>query len=206
MKKYRLSYDDALERLKTRRPFVSPNYGFEKQLRVYHANQYTCTPTQSTSNAGLCNANLGDSLANNDSQALTMEYKCKLCRHKLFTDADLVQHIAGTGRFDHYSKSSAYKAKQNIETKNENFCQQELFTNQPAWLGDLFEKETNDGDIECPNSRCQMKLGRYSLIGEKCTCAKWVNPAFHFHRSKIDQCSMTSNPTIEKLLVERTTV
>ena len=72
-------------------------------------------------------------------------------------------------------------------------CKQELFTSQPEWLTDIYDKETNNGEIECPNPKCQAKLGRYSLVGEKCTCAKWVNPAFHFHRSKIDECPTGKN-------------
>ncbi|CAF4429035.1 unnamed protein product, partial [Adineta steineri] len=60
-----------------------------------------------------------------------------------------------------------------------------------------------NGEIECPNSKCQAKLGRYSLVGEKCTCAKWINPAFHFHRSKVDECPIAKNDTIEKLLLQR---
>mgnify|MGYP000639820267 CR=1 FL=1 len=89
------------------------------------------------------------------------------------------------------------------KSSNNNYCQQELFTVELDWLINMYEKETNNGEIECPNSKCQAKLGRYSLIGEKCTCGKWVNPAFHFHHSKIDECPVGINDQIERVLIKR---
>jgi dual specificity phosphatase 12 len=210
MKKNNLSYETAHEQLKTTRPCVYPNPGFAKQLRLYHSMKYSFNPDHSrnkksvTSDHVPIENNFDDVIpvANNDT--FSIEYKCKLCRQILFTDADLLSHIAGKGRFDFHSRSSAYKARQNAESNDENYCRQELFTTQPDWLAEIYGKETNNGEIECPNSKCQAKLGRYSLVGEKCTCAKWVNPAFHFHRSKIDECSIKKNEDIEKLLLQRT--
>jgi dual specificity phosphatase 12 len=210
MKKYNLSYEAALEQLQSKRPCVYPNPGFAKQLRLYHSMNYSFNPYSalrkqpSTSDNVLVENNFDDVIPVTQNDTSLIEYKCKLCRHVLFTDADLVSHIAGKGRFDFHSRSSAYKAKQNAESKDEDYCQQELFTTQPDWLTDIYDKETNNGEIECPNSKCQAKLGRYSLVGEKCTCAKWVNPAFHFHRSKIDESSVEKLDQIEKLLLKRT--
>jgi len=210
MKKYNLSYDMALEQLRTKRSCVYPNPGFAKQLRLYHSMNYSFDPDHSlrkqlsTSDHVLVENNFDDIIPVTKNDTSSIEYKCKLCRHVLFTDADLVSHIIGKGRFDIHARSSAYKAKQNAESNDQDYCRQELFTTQPDWLTDIYDKETNNGEIECPNSKCQAKLGRYSLVGEKCTCAKWVNPAFHFHRSKIDECSTEKNEQIEKLLLKRT--
>lgn len=206
MKKYNLSYEKALEQLRTKRPCVYPNPGFARQLRLYHSMNYSYNPDQSPykqrskSNQLPTENNFDDVIPIVRNEGATIEYKCKLCRHLLFTDTDLVAHIVGKGRFDIQSRSSAYKAKQNAESKDKDYCQQELFTTQPDWLTDIYDKDINDGDIECPNRKCHAKVGRYSLVGEKCTCAKWVNPAFHFHRSKIDECPIAQNEEIEKLL------
>jgi len=199
MKKHNLSYDAALERLRTARPCVYPNAGFARQLRLYHSLNYIYTPEQSDQVKQIDKV-----LPTIDTRSATKEYKCKLCRHSLFTNNDLVLHIMGKGRFDIQARSSAYKAKQNAESNEKNYCQQELFTVQPVWLTDIYDKDINDGDIECPNSKCQAKLGRYSLVGEKCSCAKWVNPAFHFHRTKIDECPVGPNEHLEQLLLKRT--
>ncbi|CAF0845718.1 unnamed protein product [Rotaria sordida] len=211
MKKYNLSYDMALEQLRTKRPCVYPNPGFAKQLHLYHTMNYSYNPdqsqykpTSSLDHVSSIENNFDDIIPMTKTNTYSIEYKCKLCRHILFTDSDLVTHIIGKGRFDIQSRSSAYKAKQNAESNDKHYCQQELFTIQPTWLIDIYDKETNDGDIVCPNTKCQAKLGRYSLVGEKCTCAKWVNPAFHFHRSKIDECPVGKNDEIEKLLLKRT--
>jgi dual specificity phosphatase 12 len=212
MKKYNLSYEIALEQLRTKRPCVYPNPGFASQLRLYHSMNYSFNPNQartkqrSKANQIFTEKTLDDIIPVAKNGASTIEYKCKLCRHTLFTDTDLVSHIAGKGRFDIHSRSSAYKAKQNAESNETDSCVQELFTTQPDWLTNIFDKDTNNGEIECPNGKCQSKLGRYSLVGEKCTCAKWVNPAFHFHRSKIDECPIGKNEQIENLLLQRTVV
>jgi dual specificity phosphatase 12 len=206
MKKHRLSFHTAVEQVRSKRPCVYPNPGFEKQLRRYHAKNYELKPKRSNGGADVAEDNVDDDLPNSDDGECSTEYKCKLCRQVLFNDTDLLTHIMGKGRFDYHAKGSAYKAKQNAEGKNVDVCRQELFTSQPEWLADIFEKDTNNGEIECPNSKCQAKLGRYSLVGEKCTCAKWVNPAFHFHRSKVDECSKEQNPEIERLLLQRTAV
>ena len=209
MKKYNLSYETALEQLRTKRPCVYPNSGFAKQLRLYHSMKYSFNPRckqPAAHDDGLVENNFDDVIPVTNSNGPAIEYKCKLCRHVLFTDADLVSHTAGKGRFDLQARSSAYKARQNAESNDTSYCQQELFTTQPDWLTDIYGKDTNNGEIECPNTKCQGKLGRYSLVGEKCTCAKWVNPAFHFHRSKIDECSTGKNEQIEKLLLKRTAV
>lgn len=210
MKKYRLSYDDALERLRSKRSCVYPNPGFAEQLRLYHTMKYSFKPSGASKKAVassddvLSENNFDDVLSTSDNQTGTIEFKCKLCRQLLFTDNDLVTHIVGKGRFDIQARSSAYKAKQNAESKEQDYCRQELFTTQPDWLTNIYDKDINDGDIECPNSKCRAKLGRYALVGEKCTCAKWVNPAFHFHRSKIDECPRRKNEQIEQLLLKRT--
>ncbi|CAF1024306.1 unnamed protein product [Adineta steineri] len=209
MKKYNLSYETALEQLKAKRPCVYPNPGFAHQLRLYHSKKYSYKPSKSDSNKPstsdqvVAENNFDDVIPPTKNDTCSKEYKCKICRQVLFTDADLETHIAGIGRFDHYSRSSAFKAKINAEVKGNGYCEQEIFTTQPTWLPDVYDKDTQNGEIECPNSKCQAKLGRYSLVGEKCTCAKWINPAFHFHRSKVDECPIAKNDTIEKLLLQR---
>lgn len=209
MKKYKLSYEVALGQLRAKRPCVYPNPGFANQLRLYHSLKYEAKrmPSRrrqaSSPDHVVVQDNFADVLPVAGSQATSTEYKCKLCRHILFTDADLVMHISGKGRFDHHARSSAYKAKQNAESAEQGHCQQELFTNEPSWLTGIYGRDTNDGEMECPNPKCHAKVGRYCLVGEKCTCAKWVNPAFHFHRSKIDECPVGKSDQIEQLLMKK---
>ena len=209
MKKDNLSYEVALGQLRAKRPCVYPNPGFANQLRMYHSMNYAFKPVpsrrQQAASSGhvVVEETFDDVVPATSSTTVSAEYKCKLCRQVLFTDADLVTHIGGKGRFDYHSRSSAFKAKQNAESNENEYCQQELFTTEPSWLTDVYGKDTNNAEIECPNSKCQAKVGRYSLVGEKCTCAKWVNPAFHFHRSKIDECPKGKNEQIEQMLMKK---
>jgi dual specificity phosphatase 12 len=43
---------------------------------------------------------------------------------------------------------------------------------------------TDDGKLQCPH--CRSKIGRYSWSGHKCTCGKWMAPAFSIHKIKVD--------------------
>jgi len=110
MKKYHLSYDTALERLRSKRPCVYPNPGFAKQLRLYHSMKYSFNPDHtdrkqsSPSDHVLMENNFDDVIPVDQTDTSLIEYRCKLCRQILFTDRDLVAHIAGKGRFDFQSR------------------------------------------------------------------------------------------------------
>ncbi|CAF0933544.1 unnamed protein product [Didymodactylos carnosus] len=226
MKKYNLTHHEAIRRLSERRRCVSPNDGFLSQLQLFYHMNYRLDKTHSLYREFQLERLRMDYIdydptvqaeekqttlkkfrdyfpINKEKQSLTeVEYKCKKCRTILFTDKDLVYHRPGSGKFDWFTKMSSYKQKQNeldAAKTDTNVCQQELFTSYLDWLLDVFS--ANDGDIEC--LKCKTKVGRYSLVGEKCTCAKWVSPAFHFHRGKIDQHQARNND-LEKLLLQRT--
>lgn len=194
MRKYQWSDEEALAKIQEKRLFACPNDGFRRQLRLFYKNQWKLPEVEEKRDQPVTITRLpGDSTS--------VEYKCKICRETLFGQIDLVRHPIGKGRFDVHARSSSYKARQNAEFQDRPNCDQELFTDQPSWLMDIYNKPINDGDILCPNSKCRAKVGRYSLIGEKCSCAVWVNPAFHFHRTKVDLYTPLNN--LDAILTKR---
>ena len=52
----------------------------------------------------------------------------------------------------------------------------------------MVETEQRYGFIFCPNAECQMKVGIFSLDGQKCqTCMGFVSPAYQWFRSRLTQ-------------------
>ena len=47
--------------------------------------------------------------------------------------------------------------------------------------------QTQHGKILCPTPRCGEKLGHFAHYGMKCSCARWVCPAYQILKSKVDQ-------------------
>jgi dual specificity phosphatase 12 len=203
MKKYRLSYDATLQRLKSKRSIVCPNEGFERQLRLYHTKRQR-QPLKASDDTNEKIRTVNEPSISDDNKHVSsgVDYRCKVCRHIVFTNDEVLKHISGKGRFDPFSRGSAYKARQNAESTDEDYCYQQLFTNQPYWLTEIYDTVIPDGDIGCPNPKCHAKLGRYNLSGEKCSCARWINPAFHFHRSKLDECSRATQSNIQRYLLK----
>ncbi|KAL5107998.1 Dual specificity protein phosphatase 12 [Taenia crassiceps] len=59
----------------------------------------------------------------------------------------------------------------------------ELFTEYLEWMNN--HTSEIQGKLYC--TRCFAKLGSYNWCGERCTCGKWITPAFHFSRKHLDE-------------------
>jgi dual specificity phosphatase 12 len=44
-----------------------------------------------------------------------------------------------------------------------------------------------NGRLECPNSKCKAQIGRYAWQGMRCSCGKWICPAFSLHKGRVDE-------------------
>ncbi|KAI3623478.1 YVH1 [Malassezia furfur] len=63
------------------------------------------------------------------------------------------------------------------------------FVEPLKWMVDssnLVEGELS-GRLQCPNVRCNAKLGTWTWAGSQCACGAWVTPAFALQRAKVDQ-------------------
>lgn len=88
-------------------------------------------------------------------------YTCRKCRTFVFSVDELGRHT--------------------LDNKGSNRCNSFFLTDPPSWLTIGAEES---GKINC--SKCQTRLGSWSWIGCKCSCGKWIVPAFQLTKSKLD--------------------
>ncbi|CAF1212366.1 unnamed protein product [Didymodactylos carnosus] len=187
MKKYKMTMDEALEILIKQRPDISPNEGFQKQLELFHSMNYQldkshlkyhqfqleCIRLQYIERYGIKNKNeLKDKLCHLlsvvvvDPLALkeqpTVEFHCKQCHRKLFTNLDVL-------------------------TEHQHSVEQPDYLNIDylVWIVDSFGPYCH-GDIKCPD--CQVKVGMYAMQGKQCfKCSKFIVPKFEISTRNIEQ-------------------
>ncbi|CAF0798106.1 unnamed protein product [Adineta steineri] len=214
MRRYKLSANIALKRLRLARPIVHPNPSFSAQLYLfeqmnnqldlnhglYKEFQFERTRAiyidHDTENDGIDGKN---NLRQQFHQAFTLPYGhatctiietyiCRECHRELFTNADLSRHSEGGGLFDWFMKYGVEKEMKSVPEKE---CHQKLFTNYLEWVMIQIDQPENAhfDTIKCP--QCSTIVGKYNLNGAKCSCGRWVTPALYFDIDKIEQKAIT---------------
>lgn len=214
MRRYHLSASDALKRLRSARPCVCPNPSFAAQLYLfeqmnhqvdtnhdlYKEFQFERARTEyldyDTDYLGIEGKN---KLRQQFRQAFTLPYGhatcqrienyfCKECQTDLFTNADISRHEQGSGMHDWFKK---YSINQLNGMAADIECQRDLFTNQLEWLMSQIDTPANphSDSIKCPS--CSTIIGEFNLNGSKCSCGKWISPAYEFDRNKLEQKTVT---------------
>jgi dual specificity phosphatase 12 len=214
MRRHNLSAKAALKQLSLSRPIVHPNSSFSAQLYLleqmnnhfdvnhglYKEFQFERARAiyidHDTENEGIHKKN---DLRQQFRKAFTLPYghatctvtetyTCRQCHASLFTNADLSRHSEGAGLYDWFKK---YGNENPVKSVPEIECRQKVFTNYLEWLMTQIDTSTNshDGPIQCPE--CLAVVGNYNLNGRKCSCGRWVLPAFDFNIEKIEQQATT---------------
>lgn len=57
------------------------------------------------------------------------------------------------------------------------------FIEKPEWLN--IDDLENEIKFKCP--KCETKIGEVIFSGKKCSCQKWITPAYQLHKNKIDR-------------------
>jgi len=94
------------------------------------------------------------------------QYRCRLCSRAIFTADNIIPH---------------QPSKPGVLGKDP--CTS-LFLDCAPWLEETAE---NDMKLLCPNPKCKAKLGEITLSGRKCSCGKWVAPAFQVNKGNVDE-------------------
>nr|XP_045597645.1 dual specificity protein phosphatase MPK-4-like isoform X2 [Procambarus clarkii] len=196
MKKYKISVDEALQRIKSRRRCVGPNSGFLAQLLLYQIMgtslvennlQYRLYRLQHASTSMVKggkkhldekyqNLVLPDPRFSPNSDLVA--YKCRICRSPLISQDSVLPHCQGETPSWNDSKWSAKADKLPI-------CNKGIFTFPISWMKDA--SSTLQGKLTCP--KCQAKVGTYNWCGGcRCPCEAKIIPAFYFIPSKLDKC------------------
>lgn len=177
MKSYNLSYIEALEKVKSKRGIVYPNYGFIRQLKLYEDMGYSID----VNNMGYKLVRLsaaGDKIRQNrmlpidypDFIELKAEcfesdvYKCKECKRVLGSEVNLIPH----------------------RDKSTNQICNRMFSLEPlSWMN---IRQSRQGKLNCP--QCSEEIGWFCWVAEykkaRCLCGAQIAPAFYLMPSKIE--------------------
>ncbi|XP_068427816.1 dual specificity protein phosphatase 12 [Clinocottus analis] len=188
MKRYQLGFTEAYNRLKTVKQDVQVNPGFEEQLCLYEALQCevdTSSPlykqyrlTKITEKYPESQHVLRELFAVKPAHCSSSEasYRCRKCRQTLFRGSSILSHLVGEG-------ASAFGYKKSSNSTGDVQCTS-YFIEPLLWM----EKTllgVMDGQMLCP--KCSAKLGSFSWCGDRCSCGRWVTPAFQVHRNRVDE-------------------
>ncbi|XP_047134029.1 dual specificity protein phosphatase 12 [Hydra vulgaris] len=175
MKNKHLNLEDALRFIQCIKTDALPNNSFLFQLKLYEIMNYKIIQTHPIYRSFVTNLQqnklLGSShawspleyntmndLLGSAEQTSPIVYRCQKCRCNLMHSNDTLQ-------IHHKDCTSLY------------------LIDPPDWLKSEMGSNVK-GKIAC--WRCSTKLGAYSWSGNKCSCGKWVTPAFQIHKSKVD--------------------
>lgn len=208
MKYYKLSLDQAIYAI-NRRKEIQINPWFYQQLELYQ--EIGCDLRHHSYKQFLIEANQGDyrkvlqlldqSGASLHQQETTLQQddtktgllRCKLCRHQLATTNHLIYHTP-PDQDSHQSKF--FKKQKNskfvFSTANAATICSHYFINDPLqWMAPILAEQELEGKFSCPNDKCHNKIGGYSWKGSRCSCGKWIIPAFHLLTAKVDLINRT---------------
>ena len=118
-------------------------------------------------------------------------YCCGRCREPVALVASLSKEHGDEGRLD--EESAGGKSAKRPCTS--------LFLEEPLeWMrdglgfastsdkseGDEEEAEASipSGKLYCP--KCKNKIGSFDWAGSKCSCGKWITPAFQIQKNRVD--------------------
>jgi dual specificity phosphatase 12 len=195
--------EEALTFLRARKPDVSPNPGFQEQLRVWQdmggiwdplhpgyarlQRQWKYGPLYAHPSQQQRPSTLAASVEGGQGQP-TQRLHCKRCRTPLpFAE---VQHAPGGGQgsFSYHKRDTAIQRMSAPEGSATRHPCHTWFSDALPWMYEREEAETGAlaGKITCPKAGCDAKLGQWAWSGLQCSCGFWVSPGFSLAKSKVD--------------------
>ncbi|GAB6023428.1 phosphatase [Chamberlinius hualienensis] len=200
MKQTNLSVQEAVARVKEKRPVISPNPGFMAQLhlywkmncrldlnnpeyKLYRLEHFTVT-LKKGGNFSLVTGVIAEDpgIKETYNSNIDVVYKCKSCRRILLTSGNVLSHCIG-------QKPTWMDTTWQVgEETEEGQCSQGLFVEPLEWMTDT--KCSFQGKLLCP--KCSSKVGNFNWIGSMCPCGVKVVPGFHIVPNRVDECKLQS--------------
>ncbi|ENN78936.1 hypothetical protein D910_11301 [Dendroctonus ponderosae] len=185
MKKYRLSYSEALQRVKAKRKIIRPNEGFVTQLELYKDMGWTINRNHTKYKLFQLNLAAYRMRANltlpqhfrvmikpdpglTESKPDPNVIKCRKCSRVLASESNLFEH-------QHKQKP----------------CNKTLFIEPIVWM--KIDRDFQ-GKLQCP--KCEHEVGSFSWIRSswcECECGKQMVPALYLVPSEVDRASVVEN-------------
>eukprot|EP01096_Ripella_sp_DP13-Kostka_P017552 TRINITY_DN9012_c1_g1_i3.p1 TRINITY_DN9012_c1_g1~~TRINITY_DN9012_c1_g1_i3.p1 ORF type:complete len:140 (-),score=13.39 TRINITY_DN9012_c1_g1_i3:41-460(-) len=121
-----------------------------------------------------------------------LQYACRKCRHRLFSEANIEKHEPGNGQQDfQYHKRGG---------RPEITCSV-YFVGQMDWMGLGGEEQSTEGKLSCP--KCSARVGSYTWFGDQCSCGYWCTPSFQIPKSRVDEVEQQPIANIRYVSVPR---
>lgn len=196
MRRYNLSYREAVEKARYSRSLVCPNPGFVTQLRLY--GEMGCRVDNGNMHYKVFRLNMaGDKvrkarilpkeyydLVQPDPGTMRTQpepnaYRCKHCRRVLAAESNILPHRANaiTGERENVPLAPV-------------FCQRTIFLEPLAWMAHVTQRPQER--LHCP--QCGVRVGSFSwVMGCECPCGRQVAPAFYLTPSKVDFTNAVKN-------------
>ena len=206
MYKNKVTYAEALETVKSRRPMVCPNEGFVSQLLLFEEmgckidkthekyRQYMlkklANNLQSSTAEERCKLQAAYFDTAEEMKKDDVVFKCRKCRQALFKQSGIMKHSVGEGEI-----AFGWRGKVSSEiiekSGDQEVCDLSYFIEPVKWMAGTIQDL--EGKLACP--KCNCKIGSFIWYGERCPCGAWVAPAFHIQTTKVDMCKPRTVPT-----------
>ncbi|RKP31609.1 dual specificity protein phosphatase 12 [Metschnikowia bicuspidata] len=201
MRKYRLTYWQALHAVKRKVPGAEPNAGFVQQLLLFAKMGCTVDAAHTSYKEFVARESLrrdptGALLQQFDTNQLDASTKkhdgapfnlrCKRCRAVLANNFDIETHELP----DVLSRQTQFvRTVPNLHriisaVDAAKTCSHYFMSEPISWMGVELNKQELEGKFFC--FKCDAKVGGYSWRGTRCSCGKWMVPAIQLQSAKVD--------------------
>jgi len=180
-----LTFEQALEEVKKARPFVSPNMGFRRQLRLWQ--EMGCTIEGTTKAHAMYKMERAASQFSKKksvdpdgisygTKTKDSHFKCAKCQGDVFSDEHLIEHEKGISRW-------GWRLNDSVD-RSCNIHSIQIMD----WMRGHVES-VGSGDLKCPTPDCGAILGSWDWSDRECSCQTNIRPAFVILKSKVTRAN-----------------
>ncbi|XP_065830140.1 dual specificity protein phosphatase 12-like isoform X2 [Oscarella lobularis] len=201
MAEEQLTFDAALHSLCQCRPTVRLSDTFVEQLRLFEEMGNVIDPQWKPykewklrrvaeafqSGGEIPSIMAADPVVSVPDESLEL-YRCRKCRRLLFTSSTTLTHERGEGSVAFEKKKRGLAVQVPLDPCSSYFAE------PVEWMRETLQIGSVDGKLLCP--KCKARIGSFNWAGMQCSCARWITPAFQFHKSRIDKIINSISKTI----------
>ncbi|QLG74701.1 hypothetical protein HG535_0H00260 [Zygotorulaspora mrakii] len=210
MYRYGFNLKTSLHAVKRKRASAQPNENFMNQLKIFEEmggdyvidshptyTQWKLTNSAKYDPSGADILSRDDTFAKDEVKDLhkmtpqelakVTVLRCKKCRQRLAFSTSFINHEPPSRESSegHFIRRAA-GSHRIIDIKESQDQCSHFFVEPLNWMKEELQgKQELEGKFFCPG--CSCKVGGYNWKGSRCSCGKWVIPAIHLMRNKVDQ-------------------
>ncbi|VEU20940.1 DEKNAAC101828 [Brettanomyces naardenensis] len=204
MKRYHLNYKQALYAVQRKYPKedkVGPNEGFTRQLQLYY--ECGCCDDVKELDAKypqyrgfkmslLQRSDVTSDAAYKDIKEVGEKeggyvLRCKKCGQVLANSKAVIPHDPPSDEDDKqkYFYKTTFYSKEVVGVQKASSECTHFFVEPVNWMKPELGKGELEGRFDC--FKCGSKIGGYRWQGSRCSCGRWMVPAIHLQKAKVDK-------------------